>query len=193
MIDLEGKTIIIRTEEEYDWILGNGSKQGSKWKNGDDFHKILSLPLPFKLFFEKNNKVTWGDVCHIDNVGNTYEASSIIKEDKENTQLSAAEFIDFMNKFYCEADCESCLLSYENTKCKKNLCNINNWPGNKEELIEIVKRGEITVKEKNKYEEAIDVLNAYNEAALHIPCETDFYKALKLAIEALKEMNKKEL
>lgn len=196
MIDLEGKTIIIRTDEEHDRIIEEGKKQGFTWRNSDDLYKILTLPLPFELVF-KYGSVTWSshNDCR-DVVENTYEASSIIEEDKENVQLSAVEFIDFMKQFINCADkyeCYTCVLDRKNTKCRKSLCLLCSWPGNEKELIEIAKRGKTTVKEKNKYEEAIDVLNAYSDAALHVPCETDFYKALELAIEALKEVNKKEL
>lgn len=190
MINFEGKTIIIRTDKEYEKILKEGRKQGFIWKYGDDLHK-LNIPMPFILIFKIEKKVIWSGYKSDEISENTYEASYIINENKENAQLSAFELIKFMSKFSnCEADCKLCILSRENTKCKKNLCDICIWSGNEKELIEIVKRGETTVKKKSKHEEAINTLNA--------PSETDFYKALELAVEtlkleALKEVNKKEL
>ena len=193
MINFRGKTIIIRTDEEYEKILKEGRKQGFTWKYGNDLHKA-NIHMPFTLIFKIEKKVIWGNYISVEISEDTYEASYIINEDKENAHLSAFELIKFMNKFHCETDCKLCSLSRENTKCKKDLCNFDNWiVNNAKELIEIAKRGETTVKKKSKHEEAIDTLNDYIDSASNAPSETDFYKALKLAVEALKEVNKKEL
>lgn len=76
MIDLTGKSVFIRTQEEYESVLRMAKMQGFKWARGNSLNPI-EIPLPNMLNFYESKTVTYnGDkaLC---------EASEIVENEKK--------------------------------------------------------------------------------------------------------------
>ena len=59
-------------------------------------------------------------------------------------------------------DCKDCVFSYRNTKGRFSFCDIKDWTGNEDEILEIAKTGKIIIDKKAKEElsmkESLDAL-----------------------------------
>lgn len=76
MIDLTGKSVFVRTQEEYESVLRMAKMQGFEWARGNSLNPI-EIPLPNMLNFYESKTVTYnGDkaLC---------EASGIVEDEKK--------------------------------------------------------------------------------------------------------------
>lgn len=75
MIDLVGKSVFIRTQEEYESVLRVARSQGFRWARKIDLN-FIEIPLPNILKFYDSKNVTYNSdkaLC---------EASEIVKDEK---------------------------------------------------------------------------------------------------------------
>lgn len=77
MIDLTGKSVIVKTREEYLSVLKMAKFQGFTWARGNHLNHI-KIPFPNILDFNDNKNVTCRDF------GKTlYEASEIVEDEEK--------------------------------------------------------------------------------------------------------------
>ena len=144
MINLTGKSVFVKTQEEYLSVLKMAKLQGFTWARENHLNSIV-IPFPNILNFYDSKIVTYSYVEKT-----LYEASELLGT-KEITAREFAEHIADMANC-CGRECSECVLNETNTKCGKTLCNTCNWKDNIDELLEIAKSGRITVptpEEKN--------------------------------------------
>ena len=183
MIDLRNTCVLVRTKEENEMILKEAEKQGFHWTNREGCEPLREQPFPDVLKFYKDKSITVR--CNISSEYTFHEASELlgIKE------MTAREFVEWYVNVYTLCSngiykCDKCTLSRKNTKCNCNLCDINNWKGNVDGLIEIAKSGIITV--LSPEEKAIGTLESFIENPDRAALNDEFVDALKLAVEKLK-------
>ena len=58
MIDLTGKSVFVRTQEEYESVLKIARLQGFKWSGGNHLN-VIDIPLPNMLNFYDERKATY--------------------------------------------------------------------------------------------------------------------------------------
>lgn len=182
MIDLTGKKVIIRTQEEFEKILDIGEKQGFTWDSGKDFKAFeVHCSFPILIMFRPDKKTLIYD-------GYPYivEASKLLG----TKELTAREFIKGMQKILesCEnVGCYKCVLSKHNTKSKTGLCipmqKMNS--DDVEELIEIVKSGRTAIKSQNEI--VAETIQNFIKNPDRMALTDDFMDFLKLAVKKLKE------
>ena len=176
MIDLAGKSVFVKTQEEYLSILKIARLQGFTWARGNHLNPI-KIPFPNVLNFYDNKNVTCRDFEKT-----LYEASEILG----TKEMTAREFVEWyinMRSLCKNRICAECVLSEKNTKCNRNLCNTCNWKGNIDELIEIAKSGIQSPEVK-----AIDTIEKFIENPDRATLNDEFVESLKLAVEKLKEV-----
>lgn len=149
MIDLVNKTILIRNHEEYENILEECRKQGYRWIGREDLDPI-QFGIPCTLETDGKNTI----VVHSINP-HEYEfceASDILGE----KEMTAREFVEWISNCVIatchKRQCETCVLSCNNTKNGKALCNLDNWPENIDGLVELAKTGKVDINEQVKEE-----------------------------------------
>lgn len=79
MIDLAGKSVFVKTQEEYLSVLKMAKLQGFTWARGNHLNPI-EIPFPNILNFYNGKDVTYRDVEKT-----LYEASEIIEDGEEIT------------------------------------------------------------------------------------------------------------
>lgn len=176
MINLTGKSVFVKTREEYLSVLKIAKLQGFTWAGGNHLNPI-EIPFPNILIFYDGKDVT----CR-NSKKTLYEASELL-ETKEMTAREFAEWYANVNASCGDYTCAECVLSEKNTKCNRNLCNTCNWKGNIDELLEIAKSGI-----QSPEEEAIDTIEKFIKNPDRATLNDDFVDALKLAVEKLKEV-----
>lgn len=72
MIDLTGKSVFVKTQEEYSKILRIARLQGFKWSRGNHLN-VIDIPLPNMLNFRDERIVTYSS-----DERKMYEASEIV-------------------------------------------------------------------------------------------------------------------
>ena len=77
MIDLTGKSVFVKTQEEYLSILKMAKLQGFTWVRGNHLNPI-EIPFPNILNFYSSKMVTYRD-----NERTLYEASEIVKDEEK--------------------------------------------------------------------------------------------------------------
>lgn len=80
MINLTGKSVFVRTQEEYSKILRIARLQGFKWKGGNHLN-VIDIPLPNMLNFYSSKVVTY--TYRNDEKKTLYEASEIVTCEKK--------------------------------------------------------------------------------------------------------------
>lgn len=188
MIDLTGKKVIIRTQEEFEKILDMGEKQGFTWDSGKDFKAFeIHCSFPILIMFCPDKKTLIYD-------GYPYivEASKLLG----TKELTATEFIKGMQEILksCEnVGCYKCVLSKHNTKSKTGLCipmqRMNS--DDVEELIKIIKSGKTTIKSQDEI--AIEEIQKFIENPDRMALTNDFMGYLKLAVEKLRKSERDEV
>ncbi len=78
MIDLTGKSVFVKTQEEYSKILRIARLQGFKWTGGNHLN-VIDIPLPNMLNFYNSKVVTYRN----DEKKTLYEASEIVACEKK--------------------------------------------------------------------------------------------------------------
>lgn len=157
MTDLGNRTILIRNHEEYENILEECRKQGYRWLGREDLDPI-QFGIPCTLETDGKNTI----IVHSINP-HEYEfceASDLL----DDNEMTAREFVEWMSKaVQCDGrDCKDCVFSYRNTEGGFSCCDIKDWTGNEDEILEIAKTGRITIDKKAKEElsmkESLDAL-----------------------------------
>lgn len=154
MIDLGNRTILLRNRREYERILEKLEEQGYRWNWRGDL-ECLQAEFPFALIVEREDKTV--DVHDINPYGyKVCEASDLLRE----KEMTAREFVEWMSKAgQCDGrDCRDCVFSYRNTEGGFSCCDIKDWTGNEDEVLELAKAGRITIKEELSMKESLDAL-----------------------------------
>lgn len=179
MINLTGKSVFVKTQEEYLSVLKIARFQGFTWARENHLNHIV-IPLPNILNFYDSKIVTYSYVEKT-----VYEASELLG----TKEMTAREFVEWIANTYSlcgNRKCSECVLSKNNTKCDVCLCGIENWKDNIDEILEIVALGRTTV--PTPEEKAIDTLENFIENPDRVALNDEFVGALKLAVEKLKEV-----
>lgn len=178
MINLTGKSVFVKTQEEYLSVLKIARLQGFIWARGNNLRPI-EIPFPNILNFYDSKNVTYRDFEKT-----LYEASELL----ETKEMSAREFAERIADVSncCERECIGCVLDNRNNKCNTDLCSTRNWENNIDELLEIAKVGKGTV--LTPEEKAIGTLESFIENPDRAALNDEFVDALKLAVEKLKEV-----
>lgn len=179
MIDLTGKSVFIKTQEEYLSVLKMAKLQGFTWARGNHLSPI-KIPFPNILDFNDNKNVTCRDFEKT-----LYETSELF-ETKEMTAREFAEWYANTCSLCKNRECSECVLSKKNTKRNESLCEIANWKDNIDEILEIAASGRITVLSPER--KAISTLESFIENPDRAALNDEFVEALKLAVEKLKEV-----
>lgn len=178
MIDLTGKSVFVKTQEEYLSVLKMAKLQGFTWARGNHLNPI-KIPFPNILNFYDDKNVTCRDFEKT-----LYEASELLG----TKEITAREFVEWYSDITkcCERECIECVLNQRNTKCHKFLCDISNWKYNIDELLEIAQNGEFTVPKLE--EKVISTIEKFIENPDRAVVNDEFVEPLKLAVEKLKEV-----
>lgn len=174
MINLTGKSVFVKAQEEYLSVLKMAKLQGFTWARENHLNSIV-IPFPNILNFYDSKIVTYSYVEKT-----LYEASELLG----TKEMTAREFIEW----YAEVNdcrgrnCAECVLDETNTKCNKNLCSKRSWENNIDEFLEIAKSGRITVPTP------IDTLENFIKNPDRAALNDEFVNALKMAVEKLKEV-----
>lgn len=170
MIDLTGKSVFVKTQEEYLSVLKMAKLQGFTWARGNHLNPI-KIPFPNILNFYDDKNVTCRDFEKT-----LYEASELLG----TKEITAREFVEWYSDITkcCERECIECVLN----ECDKMLCNTRNWKGNIDELFKIVKSERFTKKAISTIENFIE-----NPDCL-VVVNDEFVESLKFVVEKLKEV-----
>ena len=177
MINLTGKSVFVKTHEEYLSVLKIARLQGFIWARENHLNPI-EIPFPNILNFYNGNDVTCRDFEKT-----LYEASELIG----TKEMSAREFAEWIADASdcCERECAKCVLNSANTECNRNLCVARNWKGNIDELIEIAASNRTIV--PSPEEKAIDTIEKFIKNPDRATLNDDFVDALKLAVKKMKK------
>lgn len=177
MINSTGKSVFVKTQEEYLSVLKMAKLQGFTWARENHLNSIV-IPFPNILNFYDSKIVTYSYVEKT-----LYEASELLGTKEITAREFANRIADISD---CNGGCSECVLHYTNTKCNCSLCNTCNWKDGIDELIEIVKTGKVTV--STPEEKAIEDIEKFIENPDCAVLNEEFIESLKLAIEKLKEV-----
>ena len=187
MINLENTYVLVRTPEENEKLLKEAEKQGFKWHSKNNCEPSPRQHFPDILRFYEDKNVIYK--ASVNSNCAFYEASELLGA----KEMTAREFIERVtdiatpSKCY-KRECSECVFSEKNTKCKRSLCNIDNWKGNADELLEIAKSGKSTI--CTPEEKAINNIEKFIENPDRTALNDEFVESLKLAVEKLKEVKK---
>ena len=81
MIDLTGKSVFVKTQEEYLSVLKMAKLRGFAWRKEKHLNPI-EIPFPNILNFCSNKMVTYRD-----NERTLYEASEIVEEEEKKSRM----------------------------------------------------------------------------------------------------------
>lgn len=179
MINLAGKSVFVKTQEEYLSVLKIARLQGFTWARENHLNHIEIL-FPNILNFYDSKIVTYSYVEKT-----LYEASELL-ETKEMTAREFAEWYANTCSLCKNRKCSECVLSKKNTKRNESLCETVNWKDNIDEILEIAASGRIAV--PTPEEKAISTLESFIENPDRTALNDEFVDALKLAVEKLKEV-----
>lgn len=160
MIDLRGLRVRVETREECEKLFEMAREQGFKWGGNEDLYILNYQLFPDNISFDEERKVVW--CCGYYDI----EAKDIfqkVKDDKENPEMTAREFLEKFIKLTTKCGnrrCSECAFSSHNTKNKSLLCNANNWhKDNLDELIELVQKGDPIYHKPITESEAVNIIN----------------------------------
>lgn len=178
MINLTGKSVFVKTQEEYLNVLKMAKLQGFTWVRGNHLNPI-KIPFPNILNFYDSKNVTYRDAEKT-----LYEASELLG----TKEITAREFVEWYSDITkcCERECIECVLNQRNTKCHKFLCDISNWKYNIDELLEIAQNGEFTVPKLE--EKAVSTIEKFIKNPDRSALNDEFVESLKRAVEKLKKV-----
>ena len=181
MIDLRNTRILVVTPEENEKLLKEAEKQGFHWYLENDCKPLQGQHFPDILKFYDNKEVVHS-AYRSSGYDTFYEASELLN----TKEMTAREFVEwYLDIRKCNGrECPECVLYERNTKCNKYLCNIHNWKGNIDELLEIAQNGEFTV--STLEEKAISTLESFIENPDRTALNDELVESLKLAVKKLK-------
>lgn len=150
MIDLRNTCVLVRTPEENKKLLKEAEKQGFQWDSKDDCKPLPEQCFPDILRFYDSKAITHR--VYVNENCNCYEASELLGTKEMTAREFIERIVDICSCIGSWRECSQCVFDANNTKCKKDLCNVGNWKNNINELLEIAKAGKVTVltpEEKN--------------------------------------------
>lgn len=131
MINLTGKSVFVKTQEEYLSVLKIAKLQGFTWARENHLNSIV-IPFPNILNFYDSKIVTYSYVEKT-----VYEASELLRT-KEITAREFAEWIANTYSLCGNRKCSECVLSKNNTKCDVCLCGIDAKDNLAEEIADVL-------------------------------------------------------
>ena len=144
MVDLRNTCILVKTEEENEMLLKEAEKQGFHWYSKGNCKPLPGQHFPDILKF-CNNK----DVVHSVRIGVEcdafYEASELLGTKEMTAREFIERIVDICDCIGSWRECSQCVFDANNTKRKKDLCNVGNWKNNIDEILEIAKAGRTTI------------------------------------------------
>ena len=185
MIDLRNTCILVKTEEENEMLLKEAEKQGFHWCLKDDCKPLLEQHFPDILRFCKKNKAIvygvriWSDYAF-------YEASELLGTKEMTAREFIERIVDICSCIGSWRECSQCVFDTNNTKCKKDLCNVGNWKNNIDEILEIAKAGRTTI--FTPEEKEINTLEKFIKNPDRTVLNDEFVESLKPAVKKLKEV-----
>ncbi len=182
MIDLRNTCVLVKTPEENEKLLKEAEKQGFHWHSKNSCEPLQTQHFPDILKFYKGKDITC--TAYIDPDFTFYEASELLGA-KEMTAREFAEWYANMDTSCSDRKCKECVLSENNTKYNRSLCDINNWKGNIDEILEIAKAGRTTI--FTPEEKVIEDIEKFIENPDRAALNDELVESLKLAVEKLKE------
>ena len=183
MIDLRNTCILVRTPEENEKLLKEAEKQGFQWDSKDDCKPLPEQCFPDILRFYGSKVIT--QRVYVNENCNCYEASELLGTKEMTAREFIERIVDICSCIGSWRECSQCVFDANNTKCKKDLCNVGNWKNNIDEILEIVKSGKSTI--CTPEEKAIEDIEKFIENPDRAVVNDEFVESLKLAVEKLKE------
>lgn len=179
MIDLGNRTILLRNRREYERILEKLKEQGYRWLGREDLDPI-QFGIPCTLETDGKNTI----IVHSINP-HEYEfceASDLL----DDNEMTAREFVEWMSKAgQCDGrDCNDCVFSYRNTEGGFSCCDIKDWTGNEDEVLELAKAGRITIYKKAK--EELSMKESLN-ALIKDKSNDEIFRCITYLTEKMKE------
>lgn len=180
MIDLGNRTILLRNRREYERILEKLKEQGYRWNWRGDL-ECLQAEFPFALIVEGEDKTV--DVHDINPYGYKVCEASDLLDDNEMTER---EFVEWMSKAgqYDGRDCTARVFSYRNAEGGFSCCDIKDWIGNEDEVLELAKAGRITIYKKAK--EELSMKESLN-ALIKDKSNDEIFRCITYLTEKMKE------
>ena len=184
MINLTNTCVLVKTKEENEMLLKEAEKQEFHWYRKDHCEPLQKQYFPDILRFYEHD-ITYAASVRSDFA--FYEASELLGT-KEMTVREFIEWIvDICSCIGSWRECSQCVFDANNTKCKKDLCNVGNWKNNIDEILEIAKAGRSTI--FTPEEKVISTLEKFIKNPDRAALNDEFVESLKLAVEKLKEVN----
>lgn len=183
MIDLRYTCILVRTPEENEKILKEAEKQGFHWYRKDHCEPLQKQYFPDILRFYEHD-ITYAASVRSDFA--FYEASELLGTKEMTAREFIERIVDICGCIGSWRECSQCVFDANNTKCKKDLCNVGNWKNNIDEILEILASGRTTV--PTPEEKAIDILENFIENPDRAALNDEFVESLKLTVEKVKEV-----
>lgn len=183
MIDLRNTCILVKTKEENEKLLKEAEKQGFHWCSEGNYEPLQIQYFPDILNFFIDKDIS--RAAYINPDFTFHEASELLGT-KEMTAREFAEWYANTCSLCKNRECSECVLSKKNTKRNESLCEIVNWKGNIDEILEIAASGRIAV--SSPEEKAISTLENFIENPDRATLNNEFVESLKLAVEKLKEV-----
>ena len=143
MIDLRNTCVLVRTKEENERLLKEAEKQEFHWHLKGGCKPLLEQRLPDVLRFYENKDISYR-ACISSNCA-FHEASEILGMKEMTAREFIERIVDICSCIGSWRKCSQCVFDANNTKCKKDLCNVGNWKNNIDEILEIVKAGRTTI------------------------------------------------
>lgn len=184
MIDLRNTCVLVKTKEENERLLKEAEKQGFQWDSKDDCKPLPEQCFPDILRFYDSKAITHR--VYVNENCNCYEASEFLGTKEMTARKFIERIVDICSCIGSWRECSQCVFDANNTKCKKDLCNVGNWKNNIDEILEILASGRTTV--PTPEEKAIDTLENFIENPDRTALNDEFIESLKLAVEKLKEV-----
>ncbi len=182
MIDLRNTCILVKTKEENEMILKEAEKQGFHWHSKDNCKPLPGQHFPDILKLYTNKDITYA--AYINPDFTFYEASELLGTKEMTVREFIERIVDICSCIGSWRECSQCEFDANNTKCKKDLCNVGNWKNNIDEILEIAKAGRTTI--FTPEEKEINTLEKFIKNPDHTVLNDEFIESLKLAVEKVK-------
>lgn len=184
MRDLRNICVLVRTKEENEMLLKEAEKQGFHWRRSKgNCEPLQRQHFPDILIFFIDKDISYA--AYINPDFTFYEASELLGTKEMTAREFIERIVDICSCIGSWRECSQCVFDANNTKCKKDLCNVGNWKNNIDEILEIAKSGRYKIPPHE--EKVISTLEKFIENPDRTALNDEFVESLKLAVEKLKE------
>lgn len=184
MIDLTNTCILVRTKEENKMLLKEAEKQGFRRAKEQYCTSLQEQHFPDILKFCGNKDILYRAYISLNYT--FYEASEILGTKEMTAREFIERIVDICSCIGSWRKCSQCVFDANNTKCKKDLCNVGNWKNNIDEILEIAKAGRTTI--FTPEEKEINTLEKFIKNPDRTVLNDEFIESLKLSVEKLREV-----